>query len=129
MSFFEQISLTNNFNASLNTNMWQVYTRPISASDFFILSVMSQFCFRIQHWFYKVNVEFSVLSFYHHNSRLASLTPGRPHFEPDKKLFFYEVLLKNSLSYGKKNLFLAILKILVSVFEFDQFLPELNEIM
>jgi hypothetical protein len=36
MSFFEQISLKNNFKASLNTNMWQVYTRPTSASDFFI---------------------------------------------------------------------------------------------
>jgi hypothetical protein len=35
MSFFEQISLKNSFNASLNTNMWQVYTRPTSASDFF----------------------------------------------------------------------------------------------
>jgi hypothetical protein len=35
MSFFEQISLKNNFNASLNTNMWQVYTRSTSASDFF----------------------------------------------------------------------------------------------
>jgi hypothetical protein len=36
MSFFEQISLKNNFNASFNTNMWQVYTRPTSASDFLI---------------------------------------------------------------------------------------------
>jgi hypothetical protein len=30
MSFFEH--------ASLNTNMWQVYTRPTSASDFFALN-------------------------------------------------------------------------------------------
>jgi hypothetical protein len=34
MSFFEQISFKNNFNASLNTNMWQIYARPTSASDF-----------------------------------------------------------------------------------------------
>jgi hypothetical protein len=40
MSFFEQISLKNNFNASLNTNMWQVYTRPTSASDFYFLKLV-----------------------------------------------------------------------------------------
>jgi hypothetical protein len=43
MSFFEQISLKNNFNASLNIIMWQVYTRPTSASDFFLSKIKTKF--------------------------------------------------------------------------------------
>jgi hypothetical protein len=39
LSVFEQISLLNNLNAFLITNMWQVYTRPTSASYFFHFEV------------------------------------------------------------------------------------------
>jgi hypothetical protein len=36
LSVFEQISLQNNFSALPLINMFQVYTRPTSASDFFL---------------------------------------------------------------------------------------------
>jgi hypothetical protein len=56
LSFVEKNSLQNKFNAFTITNMWQVYTRPNSASDFFWSKPRSKHIF-LKNLYGKIGIE------------------------------------------------------------------------